>query len=64
MESLKKYLKRNGIAFEAVAEWSLIFGNNPEGIFIEASAAPLKYIKRAGLKYEYRANYTSVFVYP
>lgn len=64
MEKLKKYLDANGIPWRPVEEWSLIFGNHPEGIYIPMDVAPINYIRKLGLFYEYRGHFTSVYVCP
>lgn len=65
IQQFKKYLDKHGIKWRPTEEWSLIFyGNHPEGIFISSSDAPMDYIKKHNLYWEYRGHYTAVYVYP
>jgi len=66
IKKLKNYLKRRGVSWRPTEEWSFIFlGNHPEGIFICTRDAPIAYINKLhGVAWEYRGNYSSVYVYP
>jgi hypothetical protein len=63
---LKAHLTRKRIPWKPTTDWSLIFsGNHPEGLYIDAAIAPIAYInKLPDVKWDYRGNYSVVYVYP
>lgn len=70
MDRVKSYLTRNGVNYRGQDPRLLIFGGNvPNGIYIERddfSEKVRKYLNRknSGVTWEWRGNYSSVYVKP